>query len=348
MRDEVTERARQLVDADPAPSLVIEVPTRRIIAASPSAATILDPSGGAVVGHNLEDYTADCPSGVLTLFAQGRLTGFEAQRLIARDDGHALPISLWVRHFAQEPPSRYALVLLAEDEPPPMPRASYLTRPETMLVVGTLDQDLRLEQVSSDAETVFGTASDRIIGMPLTSLIAQEDRGALAAAAAEASSSHGGVALHLRAHSSEGRNPLASISAGEALLLPLAGAGFAFVLVLGAIDGASGTRPADLASVLRTLAADVAISGLARDLALGLTEDELPGLSRLTTRELEIITRLLGGERAPALAERLFLSQSTVRSHLGSAFGKLGISSQQELLDRVREARHPSDYQPLP
>lgn len=63
---------------------------------------------------------------------------------------------------------------------------------------------------------------------------------------------------------------------------------------------------------------------------------EAPGLSVLTNRELDIVARLLAGDRVPVIAERLFLSQSTVRNHLSSAFAKLGVESQQEMIDLLR------------
>jgi PAS domain S-box-containing protein len=62
----------------------------------------------------------------------------------------------------------------------------------------------------------------------------------------------------------------------------------------------------------------------------------LSGVSRLTPRELEIVRRVVTGDRVRAIAERLFLSQSTVRNHLSSVYRKLGVRSQQELVDRFR------------
>ena len=46
-----------------------------------------------------------------------------------------------------------------------------------------------------------------------------------------------------------------------------------------------------------------------------------------------MVTRLLAGKRVPAIAEALFVSQSTVRNHLSSVFRKLNVQSQQELID---------------
>ncbi len=62
--------------------------------------------------------------------------------------------------------------------------------------------------------------------------------------------------------------------------------------------------------------------------------DDLRGLS---PREWEILQQLLDGNRVPAIARALFISPHTVRSHLSSMFRKLDVSSQQELLERVRE-----------
>jgi len=66
---------------------------------------------------------------------------------------------------------------------------------------------------------------------------------------------------------------------------------------------------------------------------------ELLGTGRLTTREAEIVRLLVAGDRVPSIAQRLFLSQSTVRSHLSVIFCKFGVRSQSELLDLLR-ARH--------
>ncbi len=85
---------------------------------------------------------------------------------------------------------------------------------------------------------------------------------------------------------------------------------------------------------------DRLIRGADRDPSAALRAEsrlaELAGLSRLTNRELDIVGRLLHGDRVPAIAETLFLSQSTVRNHLSSVFGKLRVSSQQQLLDLLR------------
>jgi PAS domain S-box-containing protein len=58
------------------------------------------------------------------------------------------------------------------------------------------------------------------------------------------------------------------------------------------------------------------------------------GLERLSPREQEVLALLRQGLRVPTVAERLSISQHTVRNQLQSIFRKLDVNSQRELLDR--------------
>ena len=71
---------------------------------------------------------------------------------------------------------------------------------------------------------------------------------------------------------------------------------------------------------------------------------DVPGVERLTTRELDVVARVLVGDRVPAIATAMYVSQSTVRNHLSSAFRKLGVRTQQQLIQLFRDsAIRPSD-----
>jgi two-component system response regulator DesR len=50
----------------------------------------------------------------------------------------------------------------------------------------------------------------------------------------------------------------------------------------------------------------------------------------LTSREKQILTLVVAGLTNSQIASELFLAESTVKSHLSSAFGKLGVSSRSE------------------
>jgi two-component system, NarL family, response regulator DesR len=50
----------------------------------------------------------------------------------------------------------------------------------------------------------------------------------------------------------------------------------------------------------------------------------------LTTREKQILALVITGLTNAEIARKLFLAESTIKSHLSSAFGKLGVSSRYE------------------
>jgi DNA-binding CsgD family transcriptional regulator len=93
-----------------------------------------------------------------------------------------------------------------------------------------------------------------------------------------------------------------------------------------------------LSAALQAVDADRKASGLAAWMAAFPTALRVPELSRLTAREYEIVLRLAFGDRVRSIAGDLHLSQSTVRNHLTAVFRKFNVSSQTELLARLRPA----------
>ena len=59
---------------------------------------------------------------------------------------------------------------------------------------------------------------------------------------------------------------------------------------------------------------------------------------RLTPRETELLELLAHGRNGPFIQEKLVLSRNTVKTHVANIYGKLGVHSQQELIDLVEEA----------
>ena len=62
-----------------------------------------------------------------------------------------------------------------------------------------------------------------------------------------------------------------------------------------------------------------------------------PALQEISPRESEVLSLLVVGDRVPGIAERLHISQHTVRNHLKSMFRKLGVGTQSALIEFVRE-----------
>lgn len=68
----------------------------------------------------------------------------------------------------------------------------------------------------------------------------------------------------------------------------------------------------------------------------------LLGLYPLTAREKEVLGLILEGETNASIADRLFISESTVKKHINNSFRKLGIRGRWELL-RKAGAVHPGN-----
>jgi DNA-binding NarL/FixJ family response regulator len=109
--------------------------------------------------------------------------------------------------------------------------------------------------------------------------------------------------------------------------------------------GARADRVAELERRLRHIATEVRAAGVLDDLDVMPATSEHPQLSELTSRQWEILSRLLRGERVPTIARGLFISQSTVRNHLAGIYARFDVHSQAELLEAVR--RPPSTRRDL-
>jgi DNA-binding CsgD family transcriptional regulator len=95
-------------------------------------------------------------------------------------------------------------------------------------------------------------------------------------------------------------------------------------------------RVANLERRLWRIAREFEGTGVLSNVANVVDPFSTPGVADLSPRQWEVLTRLLQGERVPRIADELFLSQSTVRNHLADMFKKMGVHSQEELLDLFR------------
>ena len=106
-------------------------------------------------------------------------------------------------------------------------------------------------------------------------------------------------------------------------------------------DGSRGpgdltARVRHLEQVVRRVVLDLSEAGVAAGLLPGNGPVTDAGfLGELSPREIEILEQLLDGQRVPTVAERLEISENTVRAHLKSIFRKAGVQSQAELLDKL-------------
>jgi PAS domain S-box-containing protein len=100
------------------------------------------------------------------------------------------------------------------------------------------------------------------------------------------------------------------------------------------IDG----RPASgLAAGLERIAGELqTLSLFAGAAGVGEVPPNHPDIALLSPREREILSELVGGQRVPVIATKLFISPHTVRNHLKSIYRKLEVPNQAALIDRIR------------
>jgi DNA-binding CsgD family transcriptional regulator len=62
---------------------------------------------------------------------------------------------------------------------------------------------------------------------------------------------------------------------------------------------------------------------------------------KLSTRQFEILDLLVHGRNAAHIAEKLYISKNTARSHIYTLFKTFGVHSQQDLIDLIETSRPP-------
>ncbi len=99
---------------------------------------------------------------------------------------------------------------------------------------------------------------------------------------------------------------------------------------------AGADRVAELEQHLVRIAREVEAAGLTARGGLIPDVARVPALNDLTSRQWQILTRLLQGERVPTIARAMYLSPSTIRNHLSVIYKRLGVHSQAELIEKLQ------------
>jgi DNA-binding NarL/FixJ family response regulator len=100
----------------------------------------------------------------------------------------------------------------------------------------------------------------------------------------------------------------------------------------------SGDRVRELEQHLLRIAAEVNASRVLEQVGTVPDPQHLLQLGDLSTRQWEVLTRLMRGQRVPTIAKEMFLSQNTIRNHLSAIYARFGVHSQVELLARLNQS----------
>jgi DNA-binding CsgD family transcriptional regulator len=337
------EAARPIEDAAPAseiieildivshshtPMMILRIPSQVIVAASPGAHDLLDPLAQPLIGRSLRDFTMSHPSGAMPLLESGRITGYETLQVIKATGQRR---RLWISALPDTEITGLVIAMLLKEEATGRAHIPWKDRDTSAPVIGSTDARLIVDRVSNEVYPSLGYRVDEVIGTSFLALIVPEDIADVLTALAQTSKHKEGVALRVGVLSAD----LVQVTC-QLVLLPLPPApSCAFALLTQDSHGglADGRTVADLLTLLGR-----GIRGAMTAQAVGpppLRSDL--NLQHLSSRELEIVTRLIAGDRVPSIAKQLFLTEGTVRNYLSSIFRKLGVGTQQELIELLRQ-----------
>jgi PAS domain S-box-containing protein len=207
-------------------------------------------------------------------------------------------------------------------------------------MIGMTDDRLLIDRVGDEAEGFLGYQPAELLGRSILSLVDETHIPLLLGALAQAFATTRAVTTAtVSVRTKQGK-----VRRCEAIVVPLDPApASAFALFPEEPDVARSLT--DVQRLLRRFGDRIAAIDV-QSLTSIPSEAEIPGVDQLTTRESEIVRMLVAGDRVPTIAATLFLSQSTIRNQLSSVYRKLGVRSQQKLVDLFRASEGRSSRDP--
>lgn len=326
--------SRQM-EGSPLPIGLVDLASGLVVAVSEAALALGGLRADQVLGHPMSDRIhPNFRAGVtatMQAMADGSVDLFRARLPIPSLDRSRWVIA-WFRQLELDG-RRYALFELADDSlPSGGPLAPYLGRESLPMALGLLDDSGVLTRMSSSITKILGIEPDVIVGKELAELVHQDEAERVRQAIKHAG---GDMAAGVRVRL---RNAAREWMPVYLVITPLHGpCGLHGVLVRPASehDDRNDSRFADLQQHLWNIAGEIEAAGIAIGIG-AVAGPKLPDRATMTARQWEVLGRLLHGERVPTIAKEMFLSQSTVRNHVGAIMKRFGVRSQPELLKVLR------------
>lgn len=318
--------------------VVWDTPDGLIRVANQAAAKLFDLPLSAVPGRRMVDLFAprDKVEDVIRAFSSNAVEVTRTDRYVRTSRGDLRNVRVWSRTIELADTRVVVSLFVPSNETARLDRdPGAAWRDLAPIAVGFTDDVWRVEGVSRDVEAIVHTGSEHITGGSLLNLFHPDDAADLLGHDGRVPSeamAHG----QLRVRDGEGNWVDACL-----LTAPVGAEGsarHAFALIGPSAPGfgVAEDRVADLERRLRQIGAEVRAAGLLDEIRSMPRRDEFPQLAQLTTRQWEVLVRLLRGDRVASVARDLFVSESTVRNHLSAIFQIFGVHSQAELLVMLR------------
>jgi DNA-binding NarL/FixJ family response regulator len=322
------------------PALIFDLPDRRIRAANQALAELFAVPVPEMLGRvNSEVVHFDDEEAMkraVAAIGSGAIDGYRARRRFTSRDGVVKDVIVWCRAIDLDG-VRSAVFIIS---PISVDRdaGSRLDPPVAWagpLVVGTADSEWRIRRVSSDVGDALGWDAAACIHQSLLRAMHPDDAAELVHAV-QNSSVESAVARHVRLrHRNRGWVPMqclfVRLSADD-----LPDVAFTLLADQPASPRAPTDRLTEMEHRLRRIASELRAAGVMEDIDRLPTYDEFPQLATLSSRQWQVLVRLLRGDRVPTIARDLFLSPRTVRNYLAAIYERFDVHSQADLISLLR------------
>jgi len=310
----------------PLPMLEVQLATRLITDVSDALTDLTGYQRDELIGSDPTRYISGEPSAGLPLLVSGQILGYETTTTLRLRDGKLADVHVWAHSLDPHRPPETGLLVIDDETAPGA--GPWETSGEPLAVLGTVDAEWRIDRITEGVEALLGYPAAAVTGRPVLGVVHPGDVAELLTGIGHATGSGHSVVVRVRLQGADGawrwcRACLATFADT---------AGFAFLLTPVTDVASSADLAQELQQRLGRIAFEVQSARALPQAASLPTASELPGFETLTAREMQILGELRAGRRSPEIARSLNLAQSTVRNHLASVYGKLGVDSQVSLL----------------
>jgi len=349
-RDATTEaELREALQRNPLPLALVELEMMRIIDVNAAARAMVGGEGALALPLALdvimpaeEEQRA---RHALRLIAAGEIQAYETRSRVQRADGSVISGRAWVRSLAHIRAGIALAVFLADSEivgPDPATGSELAelqlpgTRVATSLpiAIATIGLDTTIKRISTESAELLGDTSANLIGRPLVDVLHPDDVAAFLLAMGRSLEDNTGVGMHVRV------KRVRAYIAIRILVTPTEGpTGTRFGVVF-APEGngapSAQDRIDDLENHLWRIAVEVQAAGVAEGMHRVPDEVQVPALADLSSRQWELLTRVVRGDSIDTIARALHVDTETVEHHLATILRKLDLSSREDLVAMFR------------
>jgi putative two-component system response regulator len=328
----------------PIPLALVELSSRRLVAANAGFALLAGIDSSRISGADLLELCADeeraATESVLTGMAAGIIDSCHLRGRLRRSDGGELIVQAWLgrsRRGTSEDHSLLAVVPGEGRSARSVPAA--LETGTTVTMFGSVDHDWRWQEMSTNAAELFGWEPEQFSGKPLLGIVHRDDVPQLLLALGRSSADRGTALARVRVRGRDNHWTIVHCSVSPLCnhVPPRLALSFRPATAHPQLD-ALPERMSRLEQHLWRIALEAQAAGVSR---LGAPTEGWwahPTLRELSPKQLDIVVRILQGAGALDIAHELSLSPSTVRNHLTAVYRKFGVHSRGQLLAQLSDA----------